>query len=570
MLSGINASPGIGIGKAVVVRANSLEYIEPDNTDPDLELSRFEKAASEYSKKTFEISEKLRATAGDDEAEILAGHAIMLTDPFLTNEIKQNIKNGSCAEKALETACNKVSDMFLASGDDLIMQRADDIRDIKNGVLKILIGANDTDLATLPPKTVIVSYDITPSMTASMNKENVAAIVTETGGKTSHSAILARSLGIPAVLSIKNVLSSVKNGDTIIADGSAGTVIINPKENELQKYNKLKTDFENEKNRLAGYKNLPTRSADGTEFELLCNIGTPDDIKLVLNSGGEGVGLFRTEFLFLQKQKPPTEEEQFSIYKSTLNSLGGKPLVLRTLDVGGDKDIPYLNLKKEDNPFLGLRGIRLCLKRQKLFKTQLRALLRASAFGDLRIMLPLITSFDELTESKRIIKEIMDELDSEGISYNKSIKTGVMIETPAAATESDILAREADFFSIGTNDLTQYTTASDRGESSVSELCSTYSPAVLRLIKYTIKCANEEKIPVCMCGEAAADELLIPLFISFGLDEFSVSPASVTKTREIISRYTKKDCDLIADAAMKMRSSNEVLNCLKKSLQLRT
>lgn len=567
MYKGIGASAGIGIGNIVIIKEQSLEYTARTVTDVEAEIARINGAIDTFSAKTQAMAEDIKQRLGEKEAEILEGQLLMVMDPSLTSEMENLIKAGQCAESALETVCDMFIQVFSMAEDELTRQRATDIHDIKTRVLKILLGVEEVDISAVPAGTVLVARDLTPSMTAGIKKDNVVGILTEVGGKTSHSAILARALEIPAVLSIEGIVSKVENGQMVILDGSTGDVFLNPSEEEVATYSAKRDAYLEEKKALGKFIGQATMTADGKKVELVANIGTPEEATKVVECDGEGVGLFRTEFLFMDRTSIPTEEEQFEAYKKAAIILRGKPVIIRTLDVGGDKEIPYLGLEKEENPFLGYRAVRFCLDREEIYRPQLRALLRASAFGEIRIMVPLVTCVDELTSVKALVKEIMAELDKEGIAYNKEIQIGVMIETPAASLIADLLAKEASFFSIGTNDLTQYTMAVDRGNAKVAYLYSAYNPAVLRSIKRVIECGKAEGIMVGMCGEAASDPMLIPLLISFGLDEFSVSATSVLATRKTISQYTKEEADKIAEGAMKLTTEKEVAEYLKANIK---
>lgn len=562
MLKGINASEGIGIGKVMLIEEVNLNYEKKKVTDTQGEIERYRNALDAFCKKTENQAENIKKTVGEKEAEILLGHLLMIKDPGMSSSIEGNITNGSCAEEAVEQVCDMFIGIFSMAEDELTKQRASDIEDIKTGLIATLLGKEEVDIASAPAGTVLVAKDLTPSMTSCIVKENIVGIVTEIGGKTSHSAILARAMEIPAVLSVDNASQILKNGDEIIVDGSHGEVIENPSVGEISAYKDKTILFKKEKEELKKFLGKETVTSDGVKVELCCNIGKPDDADAVISKTGEGVGLFRTEFLYMDSTSQPSEDEQFEAYKKTVLKLGDKPLIIRTLDVGGDKDIPYLGLNKEDNPFMGFRAVRYCLNRPDIYKPQLRALLRASAFGNIKIMVPLVTCLEEFTQVKTLVNELMTELDSEGIPYNKDIEIGVMIETPAGAMVADILAEDADFFSIGTNDLTGYTMAVDRGNPDVAYLYSPFQPAVLRMIKKTIEEGNRKGIPVGMCGEAAADPLLIPLLISFGLDEFSVSATSVLKTRKIISLWSKKEADEVAKKAMALKTEKEVTEYL--------
>lgn len=563
MLYGTAASEGIGIGRVMLVEEHSLEYTPKTVIDIEAELQRFKNAVALFCDNTKAQAENLRTTAGEKEAEILNGHIQMIKDPYLSGEIEKLINEGQCAESALEHMCDMFIAMFSATDDELTQQRAADVKDIKIGVLSILLGKNEVKISAAPKGTVIVARELTPSMTADINKDNIVAIITETGGTTSHSAILARALEIPAVLSVNGIATKLTAGEQVIVDGTKGEIIASPGESELQSYTQKQNKFLKERRELENYRNKPTLSASGEQYELFCNIGKPDDAIKAVNADGEGVGLFRTEFLFMERTSVPTEDEQFDAYKKAALTLKNKPLIIRTLDIGGDKALPYLSLEKEENPFMGFRAIRYCLKNRDLFKTQLRAILRASAFGKISIMLPLVTTVDELRDGKQLVDEAKAELKKSKIAFDEHIKVGVMMETSSAAVIADMLAKEADFFSIGTNDLTGYTMACDRGNSNVSYLYSPLQPGVLRLIKYIIESGRQNNIPVGMCGEAAANEMMIPLLISYGLTEFSVSAPSVLKVRKAISKWSKDEADKIAEKVMQFSTQAEIENYLK-------
>lgn len=560
MLKGVNASEGIGIGKVMLIEEVSLDYEKKQIIDTQAEIDRYRKVFDAYCEKTEKQAENIKNTIGEKEADIILGHLLMLKDPAMSSSIEGNISSGCCAEDAVAQVCDMFIGVFSMADDELTKQRASDVEDIKNGLITMLLGKEEVDIASAPSGTVLVAKDLTPSMTSCIVKENIVGIVTEVGGKTSHSAILARAMEIPAVLSVPNVMETFENGQEIIVDGSHGEVIENPSDGEIAIYREKTIEYKKEKEELKKFIGKETVTADGKKVELCCNIGKPDDADAVLSKDGEGVGLFRTEFLYMDSSSIPTEDEQFEAYKKTVLKLGDKPLIIRTLDVGGDKDIPYLGLSKEDNPFMGFRAVRYCLHREDVYKPQLRALLRASAFGNIKIMIPLVTCIDEVREVKAMIENIKAELDSKNIAYNKDIQVGIMVETPAASLIADLLAEEADFFSIGTNDLTGYTMAVDRGNADVAYLYSAFQPAVLRSIKKIIE--DGKDIMVGMCGEAAADPLLIPLLLAFGLDEFSVSATSVLKTRKIISQWTIDEAKEVANKALTLKTESEVVEYL--------
>ena len=566
MLKGTNASSGIGIGNAVIVEEKELVIKRETVRDAAAEVERFKGALDLTLKKTEELAADLATRVGEKEAEIMQGHMMLLMDPMLTGEIETAITGESiCAEYAIEQVCTTYADLFASMDDELMQQRATDMRDIKTRMQRELLGVESVDIASLPAGTILVAKDLTPSMTAGIKPENVAGIVTELGGKTSHSAILARALEIPAVVAVPDLMNQVENGHVIVLDGSEGTVYIDPDQNVVDDFSAKREKFLKEKKELEQYIGKPTVTKDGVHIELVANIGKPEDLEKVLQYDGEGVGLFRTEFLFMDRTAMPTEEEQFEAYKTVAEGLKGKPVIIRTLDIGGDKEIPYMGLTKDENPFLGYRAIRFCLDRKDdVYKPQLRALLRASAYGNIKIMVPMVTCIEELREAKALIEEIKKELDEQNIPYKKDIEVGIMVETAAASLMADVFAKEAAFFSIGTNDLTQYTMSVDRGNDKVSYLYSTFNPAVLRSIKRIITCGREAGIMVGMCGEAASDPLMIPLLLAFGLNEFSMSASAILYSRKLITGYSTQELQAVADKAMSFATAAEVESYMRE------
>lgn len=533
MLKGIGASQGYGIGKAVIINDINLDYSSVKYSGADNEKKRLHKAVDDFVVQTKALAEELKKNAGDKEAEILEGHLMMLQDPFMLSQMEDNIDLGAVAESAVDTVCSMFINMFSGVDDELTRQRASDVKDIKDNLLRILLGVKSVSISDVEKGSVLIAKDFTPSMTGQINKDNVSAIITEVGGVTSHSAILARAMGIPAVLSVINATDKISDGDILIADGFKGKIITNPSTAELEEYTKKHEMYLKEKESLNEYFGKQTITKSGKIKKVYANIGKAEDAQNVIQNGGEGIGLFRTEFLFMDRDREPTEEEQYEAYSTVAKAMDGKEVIIRTLDIGGDKAIDYLSIEKEDNPFLGHRAIRYCLDNKDLYKTQLRAILRAAAFGDIKIMLPLVTTVDEVKQAKKLICECENELKNEGLRYANA-PVGVMIETPSAALISDLLAKEVEFFSIGTNDLTGYIMAVDRGNSFVSGLYDVFQPSVLRSIEMTVKNAKAAGIMVGMCGEAAADERLIPRLVEWGLDEFSVTPSSILQTRKNI------------------------------------
>ena len=560
MLKGIGASVGIGIGNAVAIKDVELNIKKRtiDNCETELEL--FNKALEHTKQKSKSMAETLRKRVGNKEAEILDGHVLLMSDPMLIAEVETGIRTQMLnSEYVLEDVCERFAAIFESMDNELMQQRATDMRDIKTRLQKAVLGLEDVDLSELEADSILIAKDLTPSMTAGLDPEKVAGIITQFGGTTSHSAILARALEIPAILSVAEILDKVSDKDLICMNGESGELYINPSQEIIEDFKKKQIEQIEFKKVLETYKGKEAVSKDGRKVEIAANIGKPGDIKKVLQYDADGIGLFRTEFLFMDRDSIPSEEEQFEAYKKVAVAMGDKPVIIRTLDIGGDKEIPYMNISKDENPFLGYRAIRLCLDRKDdIYRPQLRALLRASAFGNIEIMLPLITSIEEVYEAKKLIEEEKKNLDNQGIKYNNSIKIGVMIETAAATLIADILAKEVDFFSIGTNDLIQYTMSVDRGNDKVSYLYSVYNPAVLRAIKHVISEAKKAGIQVGMCGEAAANPKLIPLLLYWGLDEFSMSASYVLKSRKLVTDTDIKSLKDMEEAVMALESESKV------------
>ena len=565
MYQGVNASEGIGIGTVMIAVDPDLTFESHEVADAAAEKERYQSALAVFCEKTQAQADHMKTAVGEAEAEIMLGHIVLAQDPGMTDAINGAIDGGTCAEQALVDASTMFENMFLSMDDEMFRLRAADIADIRTGILAELLGVEVVDLSVLPENTVVVVHDLTPSMTATIDKKNVAGIVTETGGRTSHSAIIARALEIPAVLSVANSCSALRNGMTAIVDGSDGVVISEPDADVLAKYTAMAEEFAAEKAALEAFRGKETVTADGIKKILACNIGSPDDVANALDHDAEAIGLFRSEFLFMDATELPSEEEQFQAYRKVATALKGAPVIIRTLDVGGDKEIPYLHMEKEENPFMGYRAVRYCLDNADQYKVQLRALLRASAFGDIKIMIPLVTCVEEVRAVKELVEVCKAELDQEGFKFNPDTEVGVMMETPAASLIADKLAEEADFFSIGTNDLIGYTMCADRGNDRISNLYNVYYPAVLRSIKNIIECGVKAGIMVGMCGEAAADPLLEPLLISFGLEEFSMSAPSILRARKTISQWSKQECDELAERALSLSTSAEVKALLEEA-----
>lgn len=565
MLRGIGTSKGIGIGKALIIHKCKNAVSRVKIKDTEAEVDKFNESVEKFIQETNELVDKLsQKLNGDDKnALVLKNQEYLIRDPEFTSGVISAITNDKLnAEAAVEDTCEMLKNIFLSFNNDTMTQRVADIEDMKQRLIVIMQGQKHIDLTKLSDNTVIIADEIHPSMTANMDTEHIAGIISEKGGDTSHASILARALEIPAVLSVKDICSKIAEGEEVIVDGAYGEVFVNPTPITLKIYNKKKKAYDERVKELKKYIDKQTVTRDGRKVMLAANIGNADEAAKAVKAGAEGVGLFRTEFLFMNKQALPTEEEQYNEYKKAAVVLDGRQLTIRTLDIGGDKDIPYMGLTKELNPFLGYRAIRFCLDRVDIFTTQLRAVLRASAYGNIRIMIPMITSVTEVQAVKKIINGICRDLDKKDIKYDKDIKIGVMIETPAAAIMADVLAHEVDFFSIGTNDLTQYTLAVDRGNENVAYLYSALNPAVIRSIKHIIECAHNAGIEAGMCGEAAADERMIPLLLNFGLDEFSVTVSRVLETRKEIASWSSKEVKEITENVMNYSEEKEVSNYL--------
>ena len=563
-LRGVAASPGIALGTVLRVDPSTPDYSHVTPGTVPEETARLEKALEELTARTRALAQQAGERAGEEQARILEGQLAMLADPYLQSRLREELEGGKSAEGAADTVLQSFMDLFAQSGDELMAQRAADVGDLRDRLLSLLLGRELPDLTRLPPGTVLVVKELTPSMTAGLDLEHLEGVVAELGGYTSHAAILARAMELPAVLGVTGALEALRDGEPVAADGGAGLVLPSPDPATLEQYRHLQGAEKARRAALEAFRGRPTVTADGRAVKLCANAGSLREARLARENSGEGIGLFRTEFLFLERAQAPDEEEQYRFYKEAAELFPRGEVILRTLDIGGDKPAPFLDLPREDNPFLGHRAIRLCLDRPELFLTQLRALLRAAAHGPVRIMLPLVTRLAELRQAKKLLEEARAALTREGVETGEA-PLGVMIETPAAALMADELAREAAFFSIGTNDLTQYTLCADRGNGAVSAIGSPFDPAVLRLIRHVIAAGHRGGIPVGMCGEACADPRLIPLLLSFGLDEFSVGPASLLSTRREIARWTKAEADAVAQTAMALDTEEAVRACLEQA-----
>jgi len=570
MYKGTGASPGIALGRALVIEHSELVIEKKTIENIDEEIQKLESAVKVSKEELTKVKEKALAELGEHEAEIFEAHLLVLEDPELIGSAISKIRD----EKVnADYALNEIKEMFVAMFESMdneyMRERAADIKDVTNRVLRHILGIKVVDLAGLDEEVVLIAHDLTPSDTATMNKNMVLGFLTDIGGRTSHTAIMARTLEIAAVVGLNDITKKVKDGDYIVFNGDTGEVIVNPDEETKAKYASLKEEFEEYRKSLELLKGQASITTDGRHVELAGNIGSPNDVEGLIKNDAEGVGLYRTEFLYMDKEDSfPTEEEQYEAYKAVLEGMNNKPIVIRTLDIGGDKELPYFEMEAEMNPFLGYRAIRLCLDRKDIFKTQLRALYRASVHGKLRIMFPMISSLEELLDAKEVIKEVLKELDAENIAYSNDVEIGMMIEIPSAAVISDVLAKHVDFFSIGTNDLIQYTCAVDRMNQKISHLYNQFNPAVLRLIKMVIDNAHKEGKWVGMCGESAGDQRMIPILLGFGLDEFSMSPISILPARKLITSLSYADMQKFADEVLAMGTSKEIKEYVDKTFNI--
>ncbi|MGR3741481.1 phosphoenolpyruvate--protein phosphotransferase [Companilactobacillus sp. DQM5] len=558
-ISGIAASDGIATAKAYLLVQPDLSFESKNVSDIDKEVSKLKSALEVSDSELSTIRDKAAESLGEEEAQVFDAHKMILADPEFTGAVEQKIKDDSInAEQALDEVSKQFITIFESMTDNPYMQeRAADVRDVSKRVMSHLLGVSLPNPALIDEEVIIVAEDLTPSDTAQLNKKFVKGFVTNIGGRTAHSAIMARSLEIPAIVGTNVVTSEVSEGQTLIIDGNDGDLIVDPSESDIQKYQKMAENFAAQKLEWEKLKNEATITADGKHFDVAANIGTPKDLDGVISNGAEGIGLYRTEFLYMDSAELPDEDSQFEAYKAVLEGMKGKPVVVRTMDIGGDKHLPYMPLPEEMNPFLGYRAIRISLDKQDIFRTQLRALLRASAFGTLRIMFPMIATVQEFKDAKAIFEEEKKNLISEGVEVSNDIQVGMMIEIPAAAVLADQFAKVVDFFSIGTNDLIQYTMAADRGNEHVSYLYQPYNPSILRLVKNVVDAAHKEGKWAGMCGEAAGDPIMVPLLLGMGLDEYSMSATSVLKVRSLMKKLDTNELKELSEKAINESLTNE-------------
>ncbi len=561
LIKGIAASDGVAIAKAYLLVEPDLTFDKNEKvTDVEGEVAKFNNAIEASKVELTKIRNNAEVQLGADKAAIFDAHLLVLDDPELIQPIQDKIKNENAnAASALTDVTTQFVTIFESMDNEYMKERAADIRDVSKRVLSHILGVELPNPSMIDESVVIVGNDLTPSDTAQLNKEFVQGFATNIGGRTSHSAIMSRSLEIPAIVGTKSITQEVKQGDMIIVDGLNGDVIVNPTEDELIAYQDKRERYFADKKELQKLRDADTVTVDGVHAELAANIGTPNDLPGVIENGAQGIGLYRTEFLYMGRDQMPTEEEQFEAYKEVLEAMDGKRVVVRTIDIGGDKELSYLNLPEEMNPFLGYRAIRLCLAQQDIFRPQLRALLRASVYGKLNIMFPMVATINEFREAKAILLEEKENLKNEGHDISDDIELGIMVEIPATAALADVFAKEVDFFSIGTNDLIQYTLAADRMSERVSYLYQPYNPSILRLVKQVIEASHKEGKWTGMCGEMAGDETAIPLLLGLGLDEFSMSATSILKARRQINGLSKNEMTELANRAVDCATQEEVI-----------
>ncbi|MGQ3446615.1 phosphoenolpyruvate--protein phosphotransferase [Staphylococcus aureus] len=561
LIKGIAASDGVAIAKAYLLVEPDLTFDKNEKvTDVEGEVAKFNNAIEASKVELTKIRNNAEVQLGADKAAIFDAHLLVLDDPELIQPIQDKIKNENAnAASALTDVTTQFVTIFESMDNEYMKERAADIRDVSKRVLSHILGVELPNPSMIGESVVIVGNDLTPSDTAQLNKEFVQGFATNIGGRTSHSAIMSRSLEIPAIVGTKSITQEAKQGDMIIVDGLNGDVIVNPTEDELIAYQDKRERYFADKKELQKLRDADTVTVDGVHAELAANIGTPNDLPGVIENGAQGIGLYRTEFLYMGRDQMPTEEEQFEAYKEVLEAMDGKRVVVRTLDIGGDKELSYLNLPEEMNPFLGYRAIRLCLAQQDIFRPQLRALLRASVYGKLNIMFPMVATINEFREAKAILLEEKENLKNEGHDISDDIELGIMVEIPATAALADVFAKEVDFFSIGTNDLIQYTLAADRMSERVSYLYQPYNPSILRLVKQVIEASHKEGKWTGMCGEMAGDETAIPLLLGLGLDEFSMSATSILKARRQINGLSKNEMTELANRAVDCATQEEVI-----------
>lgn len=564
VLYGVAASPGIGIGHALVYKEKPMGSLEREIADPKLELERYHSAVETFCHVTQVKADCVAEMAGKERGDIIRCQADMIRDPYLNGQVEGRIASGQSAEAALSASCDLFIDLFTAAEDEVTRQRAADVRDLRGGMLRLLLGLPEMDFSALQPGTVLLAEELSPSAVSVLNSANVAGIVLGKGGPTSHSAILARALEIPAVLGLEDRVLDAATGETLIVDGNRGCVVFSPGQVMKSVYEGRQKDFQQLRASLRVFVGRETVTADGKRIQLGANAGSVGDATRAAGYGCDGIGLLRTEFLYLDRTSQPGEEEQFHAYRQILAAMRGKRVIIRTLDVGGDKTLPYLHQPHEENPFLGCRGLRFSLREEDMFRSHLRAVLRASAYGKAQLLLPMVTGVEEVRRAREILEEEKEALRRRKVAFDENLPMGVMVETVSACLMADAFSKEADFFSLGTNDLTQYVLGVDRGNARVAHLYSYFHPAVLRLVRQVLETARRTGTKVSMCGEAAADTALTPVLLTFGLEAFSVAPVSLLPVRKAISLWTMEEAKAVTEKAMSLETEEEVQAFLKE------
>ena len=563
VLYGVAGSPGIGIGHSLVYKEKPMGSLDREIADPKMELERYHNAVDTFCRITQVKADRVAEMVGKEQGDIIRCQTDMIRDPYMNGQVEGRIALGQSAEAALSASCDLFIDLFTASEDEITRQRAADIRDMRGGMLRLLLGLPEMDFSALQPGTVLMAEELSPSAVSVLNSANVAGIVLGKGGPTSHSAILARALEIPAVLGVEGRVLDTAPGEPVIVDGNRGCVVFSPSPEMRSVYESRQNDFLQLRASLRVFVGRETRTADGERIQLAANAGSVGDATRAAGYGCDGIGLLRTEFLYLDRTSQPGEEEQFHAYRQILSAMRGKRVIIRTLDVGGDKNLPYLGQIKEENPFLGCRGLRFSLREEDMFRAHLRAVLRASAFGQAQLLLPMVTGVEEIHRASEILEEEKEVLRHRGVAFDEHLPMGVMVETVAACLMADVFSKEADFFSLGTNDLTQYVLGVDRGNARVAHLYSYFHPGVLRLIRQVLETAQSTGTKVSMCGEAAAETALTPVLLAFGLKEFSVAPVSLLPVRKTISLWSQKEAKEVTEEAMSLETEEEVRTFLK-------
>ena len=564
VLYGVAASPGIGIGHALVYKEKPMGSLEREIADPKMELERYHSAVETFCHVTQVKADRVAERAGKERGDIIRCQADMIRDPYLNGQVEGRIASGQSAEAALSASCDLFIDLFTAAENEVTRQRAADVRDLRGGMLRLLLGLPEMDFSALQPGTVLLAEELSPSAVSVLNSANVAGIVLGKGGPTSHSAILARALEIPAVLGLEDRVLDAATGETLIVDGNRGCVVFSPGQVMKSVYEGRQKDFQQLRASLRVFVGRETVTADGKRIQLGANAGSVGDATRAAGYGCDGIGLLRTEFLYLDRTSQPGEEEQFHAYRQILAAMRGKRVIIRTLDVGGDKTLPYLHQPHEENPFLGCRGLRFSLREEDMFRSHLRAVLRASAYGKAQLLLPMVTGVEEVRRAREILEEEKEALRRRKVAFDENLPMGVMVETVSACLMADAFSKEADFFSLGTNDLTQYVLGVDRGNARVAHLYSYFHPAVLRLVRQVLETARRTGTKVSMCGEAAADTALTPVLLTFGLEAFSVAPVSLLPVRKAISLWTMEEAKAVTEKAMSLETEEEIQAFLKE------